>query len=137
MLRPIDTRPGEAFVPAPITDEEAAAAFRTVVNIFAKWNLTDRQSATLLDLPPRSFSRWKTTGTTGTWSRDLKARLSNILGIHKALRYLFRDLDRVYAWVHKPNAAFGGSSALAVMENGELTDLMRVRRYLDAERGAW
>jgi hypothetical protein len=24
-----------------------------------------------------------------------------------------------------------------VMLGGELTDLMRVRRYLDAERGAW
>jgi hypothetical protein len=28
-------------------------------------------------------------------------------------------------------------SNLDVMLGGELTDLMRVRRYLDAERGAW
>ena len=30
--------------------------------------------------------------------------------------------------------SFGGSSALDVMLGGELTDIMRVRRYLDAER---
>ena len=28
-------------------------------------------------------------------------------------------------------------AALDVMLDGELTDLMRVRRYLDAERGGW
>lgn len=32
---------------------------------------------------------------------------------------------------------FGNRTALDVMLGGELTDLMRVRRYLDAERGAW
>ena len=37
----------------------------------------------------------------------------------------------------RPNDAFAGRSALEMMLGGELTDLMRVRRYLDAERGAW
>ena len=39
------------------------------------------------------------------------------------------------AWVRKPNAAFGGSSALAVMLAGNVADLVRVRRWLDAARG--
>ena len=30
-----------------------------------------------------------------------------------------------------------GHTALDIMLGGELTDLMRVRRYLDAERGGW
>jgi hypothetical protein len=59
------------------------------------------------------------------------------MGIHKALRIIFLDPQRGYDWIKAPNAAFGGRSALAVMLGGELTDLMRVRRYLDAERGAW
>ena len=33
--------------------------------------------------------------------------------------------------------AFAGRPALDVLLDGELTALMRVRRYLDAERGAW
>ncbi|HQF31150.1 MAG TPA: DUF2384 domain-containing protein, partial [Hyphomicrobiales bacterium] len=37
----------------------------------------------------------------------------------------------------KPNAMFGGKSALEIMLGGELSDLMRARRALDAERGLW
>jgi len=124
----------ESFVPSPITDEEGAAMFRAAKNLFERWRLTDGQAAMLLDVPPRSFARWKT-GAIGRLGRDQKARLSNLMGIHKALRIIFTDPARAYAWVHLPNDAFGGRTALEIMLGGELTDLMRVRRYLDAERG--
>lgn len=124
------------FTPAPITDAEAAAMFRAAVNLFRLWGVTDEQAAVLLDLPRRTFARWKA-GEIGRIGRDGKARLSNLMGIHKALRIIFREPARGYAWIKKPNEAFGGRSALEVMLGGELTDLMRVRRYLDAERGGW
>jgi uncharacterized protein (DUF2384 family) len=124
------------FRPEPITDAEAAAMFRAAVNMFAKWDITDEQAATLLDLPLRSYRRWKA-GEQGRIDRDGKARLSNLMGIHKALRTIFREAARSYGWIKAPNAAFGGQSALDIMLGGELTDLMRVRRYLDAERGGW
>jgi hypothetical protein len=125
-----------AFRPEPITDAEAAAMFRAAVNMFAKWDITDDQAATLLDLPVRSYRRWKA-GEQGRIDRDGKARLSNLMGIHKALRHFFREAGRTYDWIKAPNAAFQGASALDIMLGGELTDLMRVRRYLDAERGGW
>lgn len=134
-LQRIDTAQ-PAFVPDPITDDEAAAMFRAVVNLFRLWRVTDEQAATLLDLPLRSFRRWKA-GDLGRISRDGKARLSNLMGIHKALRLIFREPQRGYDWIKAPNAAFAGSAALDVMLGGELTDLMRVRRYLDHERGGW
>ena len=59
------------------------------------------------------------------------------MGIHKALRLIFRDPERAYEWPRLPNQALEDRSALQVMLGGELTDVMRVRRYLDAERGAW
>jgi len=59
------------------------------------------------------------------------------MGIHKALRIIFLESARGYAWIRAANAAFGGVRALEVMLGGELTDIMRVRRYLDAERGGW
>jgi Protein of unknown function (DUF2384) len=124
------------FSPAPITDEEAGAMFRASLNLFKLWDITDDQAATLLDLPKRTLARWKA-GQLGRIGRDGKARLSNLMGIHKALRVIFSDASRGYAWVKTPNEAFGGRSAFAVMLGGELTDLMRVRRYLDAERGGW
>ena len=134
-LLPIDTI-APLVQPDPITDAEAAAMFRAAVNMFAKWNVTDEPASTLLDLPIRSYRRWKA-GEQGRIDRDGKARLSNLMGIHKALRYFFREAGRSYDWIKAPNAAFKGNSALDVMLGGELTDLMRGRRYLDAERGIW
>ena len=132
-LLPIDTAVRD-FRPVPVTDEEGAALFRAAVNLFRLWGVTDEQAAVLLDMSGRSFQRWKSDGP-GRMSRDSKARLSNLMGIHKALRIVFREPQRGYAWIKAPNRAFGGASALDAMLGGELTDLMRVRRYLDAERG--
>ena len=96
--------------------------------------MTDAEAAALLDTAPRTYARWKA-GEFGRLGRDQKARLSNLMGIHKALRIIFREPDRAYDWVRRLNRAFGMRSALHVMLGGELTDLMRVRRYLGAERG--
>ncbi|MBO6638856.1 MAG: DUF2384 domain-containing protein [Roseitalea sp.] len=126
----------DAFASDPITDEEAAAMFRAAVNLFHLWGVTDGEAAILLDMPVRSYARWKADGPQ-RMGRDGKARLSNLMGIHKALRIVFRDPQRAHGWVRKPNALFAGKSALDIMLGGELTDLMRVRRVLDAERGLW
>ncbi len=135
VIEPVSTTPDD-FHPAPITDAEASAMFRAVINLFRLWKVTDEDAATLLDEPVRTYRRWKASGP-GRIDRDGRARLSNIMGIHKALRIIFRDPQRGYAWIKAPNDAFAGKSALETMLGGELTDLMRVRRYLDAERGSW
>lgn len=134
-LQPVTTRAPD-FVPDQITDEEGNAMLRAVLNLFGKWDITDEEAAVLLDLPVRTYRRWKA-GQPGRLDRDMKARLSNLLGIHKALRIIFSEPDRTYAWIKAQNAAFGDRSALDIMLGGDLTDLMRVRRYVDAERGAW
>ena len=125
-----------AFRSDPVTQDEAAALFRAALNLFSRWALTDEQAATLLDMPVRSYRRWKAEGP-GRISRDGRARLSNLMGIHKALRIIFTEAQRGYAWIRADNAAFAGASALDIMLGGELTDIMRVRRYLDAVRGGW
>lgn len=118
-----------------ISDAEGEAMARAVVNLFDKWDITDAQASVLLGgLSARTWARWKV-GMIGRVPRDLKARLSNLMGIHKALRIIFTDADRAYGWVKRPNDAFGDTPALDVMLAGELTDIMRVRRYLDSVRG--
>jgi len=132
-VQPIVARPD---LPA-ITDEEAAALARTTVNLFRAWQLSDIEARTLLgDMAQRTWARWKD-GSIGRIDRDLRARMAILMGIHKALRYLFTDPPRGYAWIKKPNGAFAGQSALDVMMRGEITDLIDLRAYLDAERGAW
>ena len=118
-----------------ISDAEGAAMARAAVNLFRLWELTDAQACVLLGgLSKRTYARWKEGGV-GRLTVDQKTRLSILMGIHKSLRILFTDKTRAHAWVRKPNDAFGGASALDVMLGGYLTDLYRVRHYLDAVRG--
>jgi hypothetical protein len=120
----------------PLSEHEAAALFNAALNLFRRWDVNDEQGSIILDLPRRTYARWKT-GEIGRIGRDGQARLSILMGIHKALRTIFHEPSRAYAWVKAPNAAFQGRSALEVMLGGEMADLMRVRRYVDAERGLW
>jgi hypothetical protein len=120
-----------------VSRDEAEAMQRAVVNLLARWKVSDDDACTLLGgIGLRTYARWKA-GNLGRTGVDLQARMSNLLGIHKALRLLFDDPAQGYAWVKHPNAAFGGHSALQVMLGGQLTDLMRVRRYLDSRRSGW
>lgn len=137
MLAEVERTPSAPDL-AELTTAEASAAARAVVNLFALWSLTDAQARQILGgLPARTWARWKS-GEIGRIDRDQATRLSLILGIHKALRYMFsRDLPRAYAWINLENAAFGGKSALDVMLRGQMLDLYGVRRYLDAERAGW
>ena len=134
-LQPVDIT-GHTENPR-ISDEEARALARTVVNLFAAWKLSDSEARTLLgDMAARTWARWKE-GDIGRIDRDLRMRMAHLMGIHKGLRYLFREPSRGYAWIRKPNAAFGGHSALDLMLRGEISDLALLREWLDAERGAW
>jgi uncharacterized protein (DUF2384 family) len=127
-------RPEVEFI-SEITDAEGEAMARAVVNLFGLWSITDAEASTLLGgLSKRTYARWKS-GDIGRLDIDVKTRLSVLMGIHKALRILFVENARAYEWVKKPNAAFGGERALDIMLRGYLTDLFRVRHYLDAARG--
>ncbi|WP_341363471.1 MbcA/ParS/Xre antitoxin family protein [Thalassospira sp. SN3W] len=120
-----------------ITGDEAAALARATVNLFDVWDLSDQEARVLLgDMPARTWARWKKKDI-GRIDRDLRTRMAMLIGIHKGLRYLFREPARGYAWIRKPNAAFGGQSALEIMLRGEIMDIADIRSYLDAERGGW
>ena len=125
-------------VSAPnFSNEEVQAMQRAVIRLFDHWGITDAQAATLVgDIAARTYQRWKQ-GEYGRGNVDLAARLSNFIGIHKALRLLYTEAERGYRWIKASNRAFGDRSPLEVMLGGQLTDLMRVRRYLDSYRGAW
>ncbi|HEX7711853.1 MAG TPA: MbcA/ParS/Xre antitoxin family protein [Sphingomonadaceae bacterium] len=120
-----------------ITPAEAEAAARAVLNLFGRWRLTDEEACQVLGgLSARTYARWKK-GEIGRIDRDLATRLSLLLGIHKALRYLYAEPERAYAWVKQANAVFGGKRPLDVLLEGSIFALARIRAYLDAERGGW
>lgn len=120
-----------------ITPQEAEAMLRAGLRLFALWQLSDGEARILLGQPsPRTYARWKA-GEVSTIPHDTACRLSYLMGIHKALRHLFKEPERAYAWVRRDNEVFGGQSALTRMLAGDVTDLAVVRSYLDAERGGW
>mgnify|MGYP003529891926 CR=1 FL=1 len=114
----------------------AAAGLRAFARIAEQWGLAIDEQRRLLGEPPRStFFAWRKSPQHAALTRDTLERLSLLLGIYKALQVLLPDADAADAWVRKPNSAFGGSSALALMLGGNVGDLLRVRRWLDAARG--
>ncbi len=120
-----------------ITQDEAMAMLRAAFNLFRLWGVNDTQARLLLGQPSTStFYRWKR-GEIGPLPHDTIWRLGDLMGIHKALRYMFKEPECGYAWISKPNDAFGGQSALDRMLSGAPSDLTAVRNYLDAERGGW
>ncbi len=122
---------------AKVTREEAAAALRAAFRLFERWEVTDAQARLLLGQPsPSTFYRWKR-GAMGALPADTVWRLGDLMGIHKSLRFMFTEAERGYAWIKRPNGAFGGGSALDRMLGGSPSDLSSVRAYLDAERAGW
>lgn len=99
------------------------------------WGLSTDEQIRLLGSPPRStFFKWKKDG--GVLPRDTAERISHLLAIWKALEILFTDAGRSNAWLKRPNDFFGKASALDVMlGEGNFYDIVRVRQYLDAQRG--
>lgn len=111
------------------------AAKRAFFRIMDAWGVAETDAITLLGGPSRAtFYNYKK-GAGGRLSADMLDRVSYILGIYKALQLLFIEKEQADSWIRKPNAAFGGQSALQRMLAGKIVDLAAVRTYLDAVRG--
>jgi hypothetical protein len=128
---------GLEFLTGSYTGAERDAMQRAVINLFSKWGVKDADAAVILGgLSTKTVQRWRD-GDYGRVSRDMADRMSNLLGIHKALRVVFSDPKRGYDWMNAENSAFADVSALDVLRRGGMEDLIRIRRYLDSVRGGW
>jgi uncharacterized protein (DUF2384 family) len=117
--------------------DEVQAMQRTVGNIFTRWGVTDAEAAVILGgISAKTFRRWRE-GAFGRVNRDLADRLSYVIGIHRALRIIFREPAQGYAWMRRPNGELGGVTPVELLLRGGMGDLARLRRYLDSVRGGW
>jgi hypothetical protein len=125
-----DVSPAE-IQPKRVSGPEDFTAFLGLADL---WNLSTDHQITLLGSPARStYFKWKKDG--GAMSSDTEERVSHLMAIYKALQILFPDAKRADAWPSHPSRSFEGRSALEVMLGGKLEDIIRVREYLDAQRG--
>ena len=131
ILRPAEEPPAEE---GP-EQARAAAALRALFRLAELWSLSPEQARVLLGRPSRAtFYNWKA-GRIRSLPHDTLRRVSYLLGIYKALQILYSDPLLADGWLKRPNAAFGGQSALERMLAGDITDLAAVRAHLDAARG--
>ncbi len=124
--------------PPKHAERRATAGLRTAFNVFDKLRISVDEGRVLLGGVSRStYHRWKKSPASATVSRDLEERLSYILGIYKALRILVPDERQRRLFLRRQNTApiCGGATPLDVMLRGRVSDLYRVRRWLDGERG--
>jgi hypothetical protein len=114
--------------------EANATDFAVFLALAGRWGLSVEEQLTLLGNPARStYFKWKKDG--GHAPDDVKERISNLLGIYKSLEILFPDAERAESWIARRNKFFSGRTALEVMLDGRVADLLKVRAYLDAQRG--
>jgi uncharacterized protein (DUF2384 family) len=110
-------------------------ALKGFFKITGDWGLSNSQQQILLGgIPDPTFFKYKKEPMVKL-SKDLLERISFVMGIRKALLILFPTKQQADAWIEKANRDFGDTSALDAMLGGSITDLYRVRRYLDAWRG--
>jgi hypothetical protein len=117
-----------------IQQPSASSQFSLFLRIGEIWGLNAEQQITLLGSPARStFFRWKKEEP--NMPADTSERISHLTAIFKDLSILFDTPWAGDRWLRTPNKAFEGVSALDVMLEGRLVDIIRVRQYLDAQRG--
>ncbi|MDK3159694.1 DUF2384 domain-containing protein [Kamptonema cortianum] len=112
----------------------SGAALRTFFEIAEAWRLSEHEQMRILGIDsPSALRNWKR-GLVGSISSNTLERISCIFGIYEGLQILVPS--SADDWVHKPNDAplFGGKPALDLLASGKASDLILIRRYIDAQR---
>ncbi|MFB9068948.1 MbcA/ParS/Xre antitoxin family protein [Pseudofulvimonas gallinarii] len=130
----------EAAPQLAVRDEQVRRDLaRTLVALFARWELTTAEQMLLLGMSPESrklVRAYQRGDQPLPDSRDCLDRAGYLLGIHKGLRLLFPEDEALrWSWVKRRNSALAGERPLDVMLAGGLIGIARVARLVDFQRG--
>jgi uncharacterized protein (DUF2384 family) len=110
-------------------------AIRTFEKIADRWGLKPAERMALLgNIPASTYYRLRQKPDNADLGSDALERISHVLGIYKALHVLFPSAEYADRWISEPNLEFDSAPAKSKMLAG-FTELVDVRRYLDAQRG--
>jgi uncharacterized protein (DUF2384 family) len=115
-------------------------AAKIFFNLADTWAMdVAEQRAALGGVSKQTIYNWRAHPQRARLTSDQLDRVSYLLGIYKALHIIFTRNEQADSWIRRANAAppFGGKAASELIFSGRMEDLIRVRRYLDGERGAW
>ena len=116
-----------------IPEDETQAMAIAVIALFDHWNLSSEQRSNVLGgIQQTTLDCWRR-GVFEPIEPNIALRLSLLMGIHKALRTLFIDDERAYAWVSTPNADFDERPPVDIlMSSDDLEGFFQIRSYLNA-----
>ena len=111
----------------PIPENEAQAMATAVIALFDRWNLSSEQRSNVLGgIQQTTLDSWRREKFEPI-EQNLAIRLSLLMGIHKALRTLFIEEDRAYAWVSTHNSDFDERPSFDSITERDVSGLHRVR----------
>ncbi len=125
-----DTQPAN---PADIERDLAGPGLRTFRNIVRFWELTTDEEMKVLGPEASVIADAERSSEPVEVSKNTLLRISAVFGIYAALESLLPGRSR--HWIRRPNRAklFAECAPLELMMSDSLDDLLRVRRYLDAQ----
>lgn len=120
-----------------MTHEEERALVRATLRIFRKWRIDDVLACRILgETDGLQLQRWRGENP-DIPSEPVLERMAFVLTIHACLRRLYREPERGYAWMQRPNVAFENRTPIALIAAGGDEALLRIKLYLDALIEAW
>lgn len=138
-MTPVTTTPVDAASIDVRSEASRTDLARVVTSLFAKWGLDNEAQLQLLGLSPESrklLPAYRAGERALPNQVDLLARVGHLLGIHKAMRFLFpEDEELRFGWVRRRNAMLDHATPLEVMLDEGFLGIARVARFADFLRG--
>jgi hypothetical protein len=124
----------------PLPSQEGEARPRGLVEGFVKtcqrWMLSPEQQAVLIGYKENALGASDIlAGRVKIPSQDVKDRMRFLVRMSLTLGALFNEVaDSEVVWLHAKRVAFDGRSALDVLLQGRMTDVLAVVRFAESER---
>lgn len=121
--------------PQPAYKGKLTGPVRTLLSIFDRWMIDDRDAALFLGSNSPEFMKDLRVGTAGLNSRDTKDRARYLIEIYEGVQGLLRDPAAERSWIGVPLQGLEGQSILGIMKRGSITDLLYVKSFIDHANG--
>lgn len=119
-----------ARVPSPEAEISPKVALDALARVAERWKLKQQDLPALLGTSPRTVRAWYKRPPLRL-SRHVLERISHVLAIYNALHAIF-GAPFSDQWIHQPNRAFADREPVELLRTGGFTELVDIRRYLDA-----
>jgi uncharacterized protein (DUF2384 family) len=112
----------------------SSVALKAFFRLSTRWNLGEKDRASLLAANVSDMERWKQEPTKVDLTDEQLLRLSYVFGIFHGLHAVFGDAHAADEWLRRPNSDFENRAPLEQLLAGGLNELAAMCDYVDAWR---